>query len=76
MLAQTVEQNNKGGPQKLHIRTISAILVWTVAAMLIANIYLGSQMLFLASIILVIIAVLIYFVPRIRKTKDSPSQQS
>jgi hypothetical protein len=52
---------------ELRIRTISAILVWVVAALLIVNIYLKSDLVFLISIALVIIAVLVYFIPRLKK---------
>jgi uncharacterized protein YacL len=48
-------------------RTISAILVWVVAALLIANIYFRSELILLMSIAIVIIAVLIYFTPRLKK---------
>jgi len=52
---------------ELHIRTISAILAWVVVSLLIANLYLKSELILLISIAIVIIAVLIYFIPRLRK---------
>jgi hypothetical protein len=52
---------------ELHIRTISAILAWVDVALLIANFYFKSELILLISIAIVIIAVLIYFIPRLRK---------
>jgi len=52
---------------KLQNRTISAILVWVAIALLILNGYLKSSWVFLACIVMVMIAVLIYFVPRLKK---------
>jgi hypothetical protein len=48
----------------LQIRTISAILAWVVVALLIANFTFKSELIILISIAIVIIAVLIYFLPR------------
>jgi len=50
----------------LHVRTVLAILVWIAVALLILNIYLRSEWLFLLSIVLVAIAVVVYFIPIIR----------
>jgi hypothetical protein len=52
---------------KLHIRTVSAILVWVAIALLFLNVYLNSEGLFLLSIAIVIIAVLTYFIPLLKK---------
>ena len=52
---------------ELHIRTISAILACVDVALLIANFYFKSELILLISIAIVIIAVLIYFIPRLRK---------
>lgn len=54
---------------ELNIRTISAILAWVVVALLIANFSFKSDLILLISIAIVIIAVLIYFMPRLRKGK-------
>jgi len=51
----------------LQNRTVSAVLVWVAIALLILNVYLESMWIFLACIALVIIAVTVYFVPRLRK---------
>lgn len=58
----------------MRIRTISAILVWAVAALLVANIYFKSDLIFWISIALVIIAVLVYFIPTFKKMKAPPSR--
>ena len=52
---------------ELHIRTISAILAWVDVALLIVNIYFRSELILWMSIAIAIIAVLIYFIPRLRK---------
>ena len=53
-------------PWNLHVRTVLSILVWVAVAMLILNIYLRSELVFLTSIALVAIAVVIYFIPIVR----------
>jgi hypothetical protein len=52
---------------ELQIRTIAAILIWVVAALLILNMMLRSVWILLISIAMTIIAVVIYFTPRLRK---------
>jgi len=52
---------------ELHARTVAAILIWFVAALLILNMMLKSGWILLISIAMMIIAVVIYFIPRLRK---------
>jgi len=59
--------SQSGEIAELHIRTIAAILAWVDVALLIANFYFKSESILLMSIAIVIIAVLIYFIPRLRK---------
>jgi hypothetical protein len=53
--------------RKLHIRTVSAILIWVVVALLLVNSYFKSELIFLISIAILVIAVLVYFIPRLMK---------
>ncbi len=52
---------------ELQIRTVAAILIWFVAALLILNMRLRSVWMLLISIVMMIIAVVVYFIPRLRK---------
>lgn len=51
----------------MHIRTVAAILAWFVVALLILNKFLKSEWIWLISIAIVILAVLVYFIPRLKK---------
>lgn len=51
----------------MQIKTVSAIMIWLVVALLLANIYFKLEWLFLLSIALIVFAVLIYFIPFIRR---------
>jgi hypothetical protein len=51
----------------LHIRTVATILMLFVLALLILNRFLRSGWLWLASIAILIVAVIVYFIPRLRK---------
>jgi hypothetical protein len=51
----------------LQIRTVAAILMWFVVALLLLNIYLRSGWMWLMSIAMVIVAVIVYFIPTLRK---------
>lgn len=53
----------------MHIRTLAAIMVWIVVALLLLNRLLRSEWILPISIVLTVIAILIYFSPRLRKTK-------
>lgn len=52
---------------ELHIRTVAAILIWFVVALLILNKFLRSEWIWLIAIAMTITAVIAYFIPRIRK---------
>ncbi len=51
----------------MQIRTVAAILIWSVAALLILNLMFKSRWVLLISIAMMIIAVVTYFIPRLRK---------
>jgi len=55
----------------MHVRTVAAILVWFVVALLLLNRLLRSEWILPISIVLTVIAVLVYFSPRLRKNKKS-----
>jgi hypothetical protein len=53
---------------ELHVRTVAAIMMWSVVALLILNKFLlKSGWIWLISIALIIMAVIAYFIPRLRK---------
>jgi hypothetical protein len=54
----------------VHIRTVAAILMLFVVTLLILNKFLRLEWMWLLSIAMMIIAVLIYFIPRLRKFRD------
>jgi hypothetical protein len=68
----------------MHVRTLAAILVWFVVALLLINRLLRSEWILPISIVLTVVAVLIYFSPRLRKkqpaehtdTKVTPKEPS
>lgn len=53
---------------ELQIRTVATILIWLVAAMLILNLIFRSLVILLLSIIMMIMAIVAYFIPRLRKS--------
>jgi hypothetical protein len=53
--------------RELHIRTVAAILIWIAVVLLILNNFFKSGWLFLIPIAIVLLAVLLYFIPRLRK---------
>lgn len=55
----------------MHIRTIAAIIVWIVVALLLLNRLLRSGWILPISIVLTVIAVLIYFSPRLRRKQSA-----
>ena len=55
----------------VHIRTVAAILMLFVVALLILNKFLRSEWIWLISITMMIMAVVIYFIPRLRKRRDN-----
>ena len=54
----------------MHIRTVAAILMLFAVALLILNKFLRSEWIWLISIAIMLMAVLIYFIPQLRKYKD------
>jgi len=54
----------------VHIRTVAAILMLFVVALLILNKFLRSEWIWLISIAIMVMAVVIYFIPRLRKCRD------
>lgn len=60
----------------MHIRTVAAIIGWVVVALLLLNRVLMSQWVLPISIALTIIAVLVYFSPRLRKEKKSDKKEA
>ncbi len=59
----------------MKIRTVAAIMVWFVVALLLLNMAFKSEWILPISITLTVIAVLIYFSPRLRKTKKSTGRE-
>lgn len=51
----------------MHIRTVATILMLFVLAMLLLNKFLRSAEIWVISIAMMIIAVIVYFIPRLRK---------
>ena len=51
----------------LQIRTIAVILMVFIVALLFLNSYLRSGLIWLTSIAMVIVAVIVYFIPTLRK---------
>jgi len=62
--------------RQLQIRTVAAIIVWVVVALLLLNRVLRSQWVLPISIALTIIAILVYFSPRLRKEKRSYTKEA
>lgn len=60
----------------MHVRTVAAIIVWSVVALLLLNQLFKSEWVLPISIVLTIIAVLLYFSPRIIKKSVSDSQET
>lgn len=54
---------------QLHIRTVAAIIVWVVVALLLLNRLFMSDLVLPIAIALTIIALLIYFSPKFLKKK-------
>ena len=60
----------------MQIRTVAAIIVWVVVALLLLNRVLRSEWTLPIAIVLTLIAVLIYFSPRLRKEKKQTNKKS
>lgn len=59
----------------MQIRTVAAIIVWVVVALLLLNRVLMSPWVLPIAIALTIIAVLVYFSPRLRKGKNQTKNE-
>jgi heme/copper-type cytochrome/quinol oxidase subunit 2 len=59
----------------LQIRTVAAILVWFVVALLLLNRFFRSEWILPIAIVLTVIAVLVYFSPRLRKGKKPADKE-
>ncbi len=53
--------------RELHVRTLAAIIMWIVVALLVLNMILRSGTILFISIAMLLVAVLVYFIPRLRK---------
>jgi len=59
----------------LQIRTVAAIIAWFVVALLLLNRVYRSEWILPIAIALTVIAVLVYFSPRLRKGTKSDKQE-
>lgn len=59
----------------MHVRTVAAIIVWIVVALLLLNNIVRSEWILPISIALTLIALLVYFSPRLRKAKKSADKE-
>jgi hypothetical protein len=53
----------------VHIRTVAAIIVWVVVALLLLNRLFMSDLVLPIALVLTIIAILVYFSPKLLKKK-------
>ncbi len=60
----------------MHIRTVAAILAWFVVALLLLNRVQRSEWILPIAIILAVIAVLLYFSPRLKKKQNPKENKS
>ena len=65
----------------MQIRTVAAIIVWFVVALLILNRLWRSEWITPIAIVLTVIAIIVYFSPRLKKEtkpdkRENPSPQS
>ena len=60
----------------MHIRTVAAIMVWFVVVLLFLNRLLRSEWITPIAIVLTVIAVLVYFSPRLRKGTKTDKQET
>ena len=54
----------------MHVRTVAAIIAWIVVALLLLNRLIMSEWVLPAAIVLTLVAVFLYFSPRILKRKN------
>ena len=60
----------------MQIRTVAAIIAWFVVALLLINRVYMSEWILPIAIALTVIAVLVYFSPRLRKGTKSDNKES
>ena len=60
----------------MHVRTVAAILVWFVVVLLFLNRVYWSEWILPISIVLTVIAVIVYFSPRLRKKPKSDRKEA
>ena len=60
----------------LHVRTVAAIIVWSVVGLLLLNQFFRSELVLPISIVLTLFAVVLYFSPRIIKNTKPDSRES
>jgi len=56
---------------RLHIRTLAAIMVWFVVVLLFLNRLLKSEWITPIAIVLTVIAIIVYFSPRLKKQNQT-----
>ena len=59
----------------MHIKTVAAILIWLVVALLLLNNIFKSDLILPIGVIITIIAVLAYFSPRLKKGKKAADKE-
>ena len=59
----------------MHIKTVAAILIWLVVALLLLNNIFKSDLILPIGVIITIIAVLAYFSPRLTKGKKAADKE-
>lgn len=59
----------------MQIRTVAAIMVWVVVALLLLNRLLKSEWVTPIAIALTVVAILVYFSPRFRKEKNQTTDE-
>ena len=60
----------------MHIRTVAAIMVWFVVVLLFLNRLLRSEWITPIAIVLTVIAVIVYFSPRLRGGTKSAKEET
>lgn len=58
----------------MHIRTVAAIIVWVVVALLLLNRLFMSDLVLPIAIALTIIALLVYFSPKLLKKENKKTE--
>jgi hypothetical protein len=53
----------------MHIKTVAALLIWLVVALLLLNNMFKSDLIVMIGVVITVIAVVAYFSPRLKKGK-------